>query len=67
MTDINYNNRTELSEGEIELIAEKAAEKAIKKVYSEIGQNVVQKIVWFIGIISVCAFMYMSGKGFFLK
>ena len=40
-----------LSDGDIELIAERAAEKAIQKVYEQIGESVAKKAYWFIGVV----------------
>lgn len=52
---------TGLSDGEIEIIAERAAEKAIQKVYEEIGKSVAQKVYWFIGVAVVSMLMLAAG------
>lgn len=52
----------QLSEHEIEIIAERAAEKAIEKVYTELGKSVAHKLMWFLGVAVVGAVVLLSGK-----
>lgn len=52
-----------LSEAQIELIAEKAAEKALEKVYAQIGQNVLRKLAWLIGVVVISGAIFLAGKG----
>ncbi len=56
-----------LTDAEIDLIAEKAAEKAVAKMttmaYREIGQTIVQKFFWIIGLMVVGGYVYMQQKG----
>lgn len=58
---------TPLSDAQIEKIAEKAADKAVAKltdrVYRDVGKNVVQKFVWFVGVASVALFFWLQSKG----
>ena len=54
-----------LTEEDIDRIAEKAAEKAIEKVYTEIGKNVVSKVFYFVGAVSLAVGAWLSGKGYF--
>lgn len=54
---------TNLSEGDIELIAERAAEKAIQKVYEQIGESVAKKVYWFIGVMVMGMLMLLAGNG----
>lgn len=56
-----------LSEEEIDFIAEKAAEKAVAKmtanVYQSVGKNVIGKLFWIIGISAVALYAFLSSKG----
>ena len=51
-----------LSEAQIDMIAEKAAEKALQKVYAQVGQNVLRKLAWLVGLVVVSAAMFLAGK-----
>lgn len=51
-----------LSDAQIELIAEKAAEKALQKVYAEVGQSVLRKLAWLVGIVVVGFALWLAGK-----
>lgn len=53
----------ELSDDQIERIAERAAEVALSKVYQQIGKSVVQKILWIVGAASLAFFAWMNGNG----
>lgn len=53
----------ELSDEQIERIAERAAEVALSKVYQQIGKSVVQKILWVIGAASLAFFAWLNGSG----
>ncbi len=46
-----------------EEIAEKAAKKALQLVYSEIGQGLVKKLIWFIGLVAFGLLSWMAGRG----
>jgi len=52
-----------LSDAQIDLIAERAAEKALMKIYAEVGQNVVKKLLWLIGVVTVSLALYLGGRG----
>jgi tetrahydromethanopterin S-methyltransferase subunit G len=56
-----------LTEEQIEQIAEKAAEKAIEKltshVYQEVGKSVVSKIFYLVGACAIGLFLWMKSKG----
>lgn len=58
---------TQLTEDQIDEIAERAAEKAVSKlteqVYREVGKNVVQKFVYVVGASSVALFLWLQSKG----
>ena len=52
-----------LSEAEMDAIAERAADRAIRKMYENIGKSVAQKIYWAIGIVVVGMVMLLAGNG----
>ena len=52
-----------LSEAEMDAIAERAAGRAIQKVYEQIGKSVAQKIYWFVGLAVVGMMMLLAGNG----
>lgn len=56
-----------LTEEQIEQIAEKAAEKAIVKltshVYQEVGKSVVSKMLYIIGACAVGLWLFLKSKG----
>lgn len=54
-----------LTEADIDRIAQKAAEKAIEKVYTEIGKNVVSKVFYLVGAVSLAIGAWLTGKGYF--
>jgi len=57
-------NNHQLTDAEIEIIAERAAEKAIEKVYTELGRSVANKLLWFLGVAVVGAIALLAGKEF---
>ena len=52
-----------LSEAEMDAIAERAADRAIRKMYEQIGKSVAQKMYWAIGIVVVGMVFWMAGIG----
>ena len=52
-----------LSEAEMDTIAERAADRAIRKMYEQIGKSVAQKVYWFIGVAVVGMMMLLAGNG----
>jgi tetrahydromethanopterin S-methyltransferase subunit G len=56
-----------LTEEQIEQIAQKAAEKAIEKltshVYQEVGRSVVSKIFYLVGACAIGLFLWLKSKG----
>jgi hypothetical protein len=52
-----------LSEAEMDAIAERAADRAIRKMYENIGKSVAQKMYWAIGIVVVGMVMLLAGNG----
>jgi hypothetical protein len=51
----------QLTEEQIDIIAERAAEVALNKVYTQVGKSVVSKLLWLIGSAALAAFMYFKG------
>lgn len=58
---------TQLTEDEIDLIAEKAAEKAIAKMtgmmYEEVGRTIITKFFFIIGLLGVGVFIGLKASG----
>ena len=52
-----------LTEAEMDAIAERAADRAIRKMYENIGKSVAQKVYWAIGIVVVGMVMLLAGNG----
>ena len=56
-----------LSEEQIEEIAERAANKAVEKmtssVYQSIGQTVVKRMLYFVGVVTVGAWLWLNKHG----
>ena len=52
-----------LTEAEMDAIAERAADRAIRKMYEQIGISVAQKVYWAIGIVVVGMMMLLAGNG----
>jgi hypothetical protein len=52
-----------LTEAEMDAIAERAADRAIRKMYESIGKSVAQKIYWAIGIVVVGMVILLAGTG----
>lgn len=51
-----------LSDADIERIAKIAARKALVEVYAEVGQSVLKKAAWLIGVALLCLLIYLAGK-----
>jgi hypothetical protein len=58
MTEPRY-----LTEHDIDEIAEKAAERALEKVYAQVGQNILKKLTWLIGLAAIGLAMWLGGNG----
>ena len=52
-----------LTEAEMDAIAERAADRAIRKMYENIGKSVAQKVYWAIGVAVVGMVMLLAGNG----
>lgn len=70
MTEKKQEGCPYLDDHEMEKLAEKAAEKAVQKmtdhVYRSIGKNVLEKIFYMIGVITLAAIIYLQSKGYFV-
>ncbi len=55
--------QVELTDAQIEAIAERAAEVAFKKIYEEVGRSVVKRIFWIVGGVALFALMWLGGTG----
>lgn len=53
----------ELTEEQIEAIAERAANKALEKVYAQIGRSVVTKFLWALGAATLAILAWLKGSG----
>lgn len=64
---MNDSNWGQLTDEQIERIAEKAADKAVAKltdhVYREVGKGVVQKLFYIVGAITLAAFLWFKSGG----
>ena len=54
-------NEVQLTDSQIDAIAEKAAEKAFEKIYQNVGRSVLTKLAWFAGAGVVGLFMWLGG------
>ena len=66
--DRRARNFGQLSDEQLEEIAERAAEKAIAKVtqdlYTSIGKAVLTKVIWSVGVAWVALIIWMQARGF---
>ena len=58
MTEPRY-----LTEHDIDEIAEKAAERALEKVYAQVGQSILKKITWGLGLAAIGLVMWLGATG----
>jgi tetrahydromethanopterin S-methyltransferase subunit G len=56
------SNDHPLTESQIDEIAEKAARRALQIVYAEIGQNVLRRLAWLVGLVVVGLALWLAGK-----
>ena len=59
----NNMDKIQLTDEQIDHIAEKAAEVAFKKIYEEVGRSVVKKIFWIVGAGALGLMFWMAGNG----
>lgn len=55
--------QVELTDEQIEQIAERAAVVALEKVYTEVGKSVLKKMAWLTGAAVVGLAMWLAGHG----
>lgn len=55
--------QVELTDDQIEAIAERAAEVAFEKIYQEVGKSVLKKLAWMAGAATVGLVMWLGGHG----
>jgi|TARA_R110000822_G_scaffold183012_1_gene322507 tetrahydromethanopterin S-methyltransferase subunit G len=53
----------QLTDAQIDEIAEKAAERAFQKIYQNVGKSVLTKLTWMVGAAVVGLFMWLGGNG----
>lgn len=53
--------QVELTDDQIEAIAERAAEVALNKVYTEVGKSVLKKLAWLTGAAVIGLAMWLAG------
>ncbi len=53
-----------MTEAEIDHIADRAAQRALQKVYAEVGQHLLKKIAWALGVVAVSLMVWLSSKGY---
>lgn len=56
-------HRFELTEAQLNHLAEKAAERALENIYAQVGKGVLRKFMFLIGIVVISAAAYFAGKG----
>ena len=57
------SNEVQLTDAQIDEIAEKAAERAFQKIYQNVGKSVLTKLTWTVGAAVVGLAMWLSGHG----
>ena len=55
------NNEIQLTDAQIDKIAEKAAEKAFEKIYQNVGKSVLTKLAWIAGAAVLGLAMWLGG------
>ena len=57
------SNEIQLTDAQINEIAEKAAERAFQKIYQNVGKSVLTKLTWTVAASVVGIFMWLGGNG----
>jgi hypothetical protein len=57
------SNEIQLTDAQINEIAEKAAERAFQKIYQNVGKSVLTKLTWMVGAAVVGLFMWLGNNG----
>jgi hypothetical protein len=55
------SSEVQLTDAQIDAIAEKAAEKAFEKIYQNVGKSVLTKLAWLAGAAVIGLFMWLGG------
>ena len=55
--------KVQLTDEQINHIAEKAAEVAFRKIYEQVGKSVVHKIYWLVGAGVIALMYWLAGNG----
>jgi hypothetical protein len=56
-------NEIQLTDAQIDAIAEKAAERAFQKIYQDVGKSVLTKLTWMVGAAVIGLFIWIGGNG----
>ena len=56
-------NEVQLTDAQIDEIAEKAAERAFQKIYQNVGKSVLTKLTWMVGAAVIGLFIWLGGHG----
>lgn len=59
------NNKSEISEEQLEIIAQKAAAKVLQKVYEEVGRSTVRLFLRALGLSCLALLAYLGATGKF--
>lgn len=51
-----------MTQEEMDSLVERAATRAIEKVYAEVGQNVLKKLAWLVGLVVIGLALWLAGK-----
>ena len=54
-------NQLQLTDEQIDIIAERAAQVALNKVYTEVGKSVLKKLAWLTGAAVIGLAMWLAG------
>jgi hypothetical protein len=55
-------NEVQLTDAQIDAIAEKAAERAFQKIYQNVGKSVLTKLTWMAGAAVIGLFIWIGGN-----
>lgn len=56
-------DKIELTEEQIDHIADRAAKRALDIVYAEVGKSVLRKLAWIAGVVTLGLLMWLAGAG----
>lgn len=56
-------HNVQLTDEQIEKIAEKAAEVAFRRIYEQVGKSVIHKVYWFVGAGVIALMYWLAGNG----